>query len=73
MFEKQFLFEKLEKVLPAVFSRQEICKILGGIFKPKTLSNLDSKGLGPSTKVKIGKKVGYEKDTFLHWLRQRSE
>ena len=26
-------------------------------------------GTGPAVKVKIGKKIGYERDSFIRWLR----
>ncbi len=60
----------LEESLPAVFSRQIASKAIGGLISPKTLSNLDSLGEGPP-KIKIGSKVGYEKTSFINWLKQR--
>lgn len=54
------LFKKLERTLPAVFSRQEAAKQLGNLITAKTLSNLDAKGEGPTTKIQIGGKVAYE-------------
>ncbi len=64
-------FRILEKELPAIFSRQTASKGIGGLISAKTLSNLDSLGQGPERKIKIGTKVGYEKESFLKWLRGR--
>jgi len=61
----------LEKELPPVFSRQVASKLTGGLVSVKTLSNLDSLDRGPSRKVKIGAKVGYERANFIQWLRGR--
>lgn len=63
-------FSKLEASLPPVFSRELAAKHLGGILTAKTLNNIDYRGEGPETRVRIGKKVGYEKETFVRWLRQ---
>lgn len=66
---KETFFAKLSDALPPVFSREEAARHLGGILKAKTLANIDFLGEGPSVKVRIGKKVGYEKNTFIEWLQ----
>lgn len=58
----------LKDTLPPVFSREEAAKHLGGLICAKTLSNLDALGKGPSVKLRVGKKVAYERDSFLKWL-----
>lgn len=63
-------FEQLEKNLPPVFSREEAARQLGGLVRAKTLSNLDAAGQGPRVKIRIRKKVCYERRSFLQWLRQ---
>lgn len=35
MLEEQLFFEKLEKELPPVFTRNEVSKLTGGLIKPK--------------------------------------
>lgn len=65
-----FWFE-LEQSLPAVFARKHVKKLLGGLISPGTLANLDSMGLGPSVKVRVGKHVGYERSSFIQWLKTR--
>ena len=64
-------FTTLEKELPPVFTRQLASQKTGGLISAKTLSNLDSLNRGPSVKVRIGSKVGYERANFLQWLRGR--
>jgi len=64
-------FTTLEKELPPLFTRQLASQKTGGLISAKTLSNLDSLNRGPSVKVRIGSKVGYERANFLQWLRGR--
>jgi hypothetical protein len=63
------IFSQLEKNLPPLFCRKEATRLLGGLFSANSLRNLDSQKKGPGNKIKIGKKVMYEKDSFLNWLR----
>ncbi len=69
--EQQTIIEKLEETLPVVFGRTEVEKLLPGIINSKTLANLDSAGTGPATYYKQGRKVFYERETFLEWLGKR--
>ena len=64
------IFEQLDKNLPPVFSREEAARQMGGLIKAKILSNLDATGNGPWVKIRIRKKVFYERRSFLQWLRQ---
>lgn len=61
-------FKCLRESLPPVFSRETASKMIGGIFSPRTLSNLDAEGKGPRQKRHIGKKVAYAREDFLDWL-----
>lgn len=63
--------DELRKELPPIFTRQTASKMIGGIFSPKTLSNLDAAGKGPTSKQHIGKKAVYFKEDFLSWLQER--
>ena len=63
-------YAQLESALPPVFTREEASRLTGGLFKPRTLTNIDYRGSGPEVRVRIGKKVGYERDSFIQWLRQ---
>ena len=66
-------FHSLEKELPPIFTRQLVSQKTGGLISAKTLSNLDSLHKGPSVKVRVGSKVGYERSDFLKWLRGRMQ
>ena len=67
---RQF-FAALEKNLPPVFTRKTASEAIGGLISPKTMSNDDTLGRGPSGKVRVGNKVGYEKASFLLWLKNK--
>lgn len=69
MFEDKIFFDQLRKELPPVFTREFASEKIGRIFSAKSMSNADTLGIGPSVKVRIGKKVGYERDSFIQWLR----
>lgn len=71
-FTKDYVLEALREKLPPVFPRRCVEVITGGLIKVHTLANLDSMGQGPGY-FKIGKRVGYEKETFLKWFEQRLE
>ena len=64
-------FDALEKELPPVFTRDVASKCMGGLLTPKTMSNADALGTGPSVRVRLGKKIAYERASFMHWLRKR--
>ena len=69
MFGDEIFLDQLRKELPPVFTREFASEKIGRIFSAKSMSNADALGIGPSVKVRIGKKVGYERDSFLQWLR----
>ncbi len=61
----------LQSSLPPVFARKEISRLTGGLISPRHLANLDSAGLGPKGRVRIGRLVGYERDSFISWINDR--
>lgn len=61
----------LRDSLPAVFTREEAAKQLGGLLCAKTLANMDAHGTGPAVKQRIGKKIVYEREAFLAWIESR--
>lgn len=63
-------FRAIENELPPVFTRQTASQAIGGLMSPKTLSNLDALNQGPP-KVHLGAKVGYERESFMKWLKGR--
>ena len=66
----ELFFSRLESFLPPVFTREEAARHMGGLLSAKTLNNIDYRGEGPEVRVRVGKKVGYERETFVQWLRQ---
>lgn len=64
-------FDALKEELPAVFDRNTACQKLGGLLTTKTLANADAAGAGPMIRVKIGKKIVYERDSFIEWLKSK--
>ena len=63
----------LKKSWPSPFvARQEIKNFSGGIMSQKYLANLDSQGLGPPGRIKVGRKVAYPVDAVIKWLESRS-
>lgn len=67
---RQF-FNAIEQELPPVFTRQTASKAIGGLIFVKTFSNLDRLCQGPPVKVQMGSRVGYERVTFMQWLKTR--
>lgn len=59
-------------VLPPLISRNQVGKLTGGAISPKTLANLDSLGLGPRERIKLGRRVAYPTTVLLEWLEARS-
>lgn len=71
MDKTEIFIQQLEAALPLVIARKEIRKLTGGLIAPHTLANADSQGVGPTVKVRIGKHVGYTRESFIEWLRIR--
>lgn len=66
-------FSKLFKDWPSpLVARSEVSRFSGGILNSKTLANHDSDGTGPAGRVKIGRKIAYEKNSLISWIEGRS-
>ncbi len=65
------VLEKLRAGLPPIFARKEVGRLTGGLVAAGTMANLDSQGLGPSRRIRTGRHVIYERDSFIAWLRSR--
>lgn len=68
---KKLIIESLKESLPPLIFRKEIQKVLGGFISRRTMANLDSAGLGPKGRVRIGRLVCYERDSLVSWLNER--
>jgi len=67
------LFRKMAASWPsAIVGRTEISRFTGGVISEKSLANLDSKGLGPRGRIRIGRKIAYPVASILAWLESRS-
>lgn len=58
----------IENMLPPVFARHQLTELTGGLINSRTISNLQSKKIGPPA-VKFKGRVGLEKGTFVTWLK----
>ena len=54
-------------------ARSRIAEFSGGTLTPGTLANLDSKGLGPLNRIRVGRKVAYPVAELIEWMLERSE
>ena len=74
MFEKNFpnLKTLAEKWPSAYVARHEVKAFTGGIISGGYLANLDSQGLGPQGRIKVGGKTAYPVDSFIMWLEARA-
>ena len=57
----------------AIVSRDAVDRFSGGLISPRYISNLDCKGLGPSERIRIGRKIAYPVDALCDWLALRSK
>jgi len=64
------IVEKISEALPPIFTRSVAVSNLGGLLGAKTLANIDNRGEGPKSRVRVGKKVLYERDAFIDWLKR---
>lgn len=69
--EHDIFFNSLEQSLPEVFPRKAVPRLTGGFIAAGTMANLDSQNNGPAVKIRLGKYVGYEKNSFINWLKGR--
>ena len=65
--------EILDNCPGPIISRRRAAELTGGLMGERHLANLDSAGLGPARRVKIGKRAGYQSESFATWLAARIE
>ena len=64
-------FKTLERELPPMVSRAEASRATGGLISAKMLSSNDALYIGPCGKIRIGSKVGYTRESFIAYLRNK--
>lgn len=68
----KFDLSKLAENWPSpIVARGHIEKFSGGFLNPRTMANLDCKGLGPKGKFLIGGKIGYPVESVIAWMKSR--
>lgn len=71
---KKNLFKEFVSRWPSpIVARDQIHQFTGGLYKPKHLANLDSKGQGPDERIRIGRKIAYTVESLVRWLENRAE
>lgn len=60
-------------VLGELMTRLGIEQYTGGAIKARSIANLDSKGLGPSKKMRLGRKVVYPRKNVMAWLEAKMQ
>ena len=66
-------FLLLKKAWPSAWvARSEIGHFTGGVVSSRYLANLDSRGEGPSERIRIGRKICYPIDSLIIWLKEKS-
>lgn len=68
------IFSQMAERWPApAVARRKVEEFTGGAIKPKHLANLDSLKEGPPERITIGGHICYPVDSFVVWLRNRSQ
>lgn len=67
---RHFDYDELLSILPPIFPRKDIERLLGNCISRGHLANLDWKGEGPP-RIQIGRHVGYLRGPFVEWLKER--
>ena len=53
--------------------QKQLDKFSGGLLNARSLANADSLGTGPKNRVKIGRKVAYDKYALVDYMRSKME
>jgi len=70
--EKSIWAETAERWPSSGVARTEIERFTGGAVREKTMANLDSAGMGPAGRFRIGRKIVYPVASLVAWLESRS-
>ena len=68
------VFDEMAKKWPSsIVARSEISKFTGGLFSSGRMRNLDSQGKGPKIRIRSGRKIAYNVEDLIEWLRDYCE
>ena len=70
-FVTEDISKALERELLPIASWAEASRATGGLISAKTLSNNDALHIGPCGKIRVGSKVGYTRESFIAYLRNK--
>jgi len=62
-----------ERWKSAWVARQEVDHFTGGVVSEKYMANLDSRGLGPKGRLRVGRKIVYPVGELVLWLEGRAQ
>ena len=69
-----FDFSELAKTWPSpLVTRSEVKRFSGGLLNGRTLANLDSAGLGPPNRIRVGRKIAYPVRDLIRWIAERAQ
>jgi hypothetical protein len=68
---KDVFEEMMDRWPSAIIARAEVSNFTGGLLKPRTLANLDSRGEGPPRQKMGDRGVFYRVEDLVSWMRER--
>lgn len=72
--ESKFNFEEMAKTWPSgLVARSEVGRFSGGLLNGRTLANLDSAGMGPPNRIRVGRKIAYPVRDLIRWIAGRAQ
>lgn len=54
-----------------IVARRQAGRFSGGSISPRTLANLDCRGLGPEGRFMVGKNVVYPTESLARWIAEQ--
>ena len=67
---KEQIIKRIADKMPPIVHRADIGTLTEGLVAPKTLSNADASGIGPTEKAMVACKIVYSKASLLTWLHE---
>jgi hypothetical protein len=66
--------DKLKEKWPSPFvSRDRIYEFTDGILKQTGMNTLDARGTGIQKRYRIGRRVFYETESIINWMKERAK